>query len=147
MKLAPTYGRLLLICGSLLIAVSHAVMWLVVARVDAPVWWQFGVPLLIGGLGLGLAAPPLVNVILAGVPVRSAGSASGVLSTVNQIGGSAGVAFLGTLFFTHVASASNGSGQTAAFSAAFAAILPWQIGLYLLAAALMTLLPAGASAK
>lgn len=142
-KLAGRHGRRLLITGSLAIAASHAAMWLVVTRVDQPVWWQLGGPLLLGGLGLGLAAPPLVNVVLAAAPGRQAGSAGGVLSTVNQIGGSVGVAVLGTLFFTRVVHAGSG-GPAAAFGAAFAAVLPWQVGLYLLAAALMTLLPAAA---
>lgn len=142
-KLAPRHGRRLLITGSLLIAASHAGMWMVVTRLDIPTWWQLGGPLLIGGLGLGLAAPPLINVILAGVPARAAGSAGGVLSTVNQIGGSIGVAALGTLFFTHLADASTaGTGSVEAFGDAFAAVLPWQVVLYLVAAALMTLLPA-----
>ncbi|WP_227997082.1 MFS transporter [Nocardia australiensis] len=142
-KLAARHGRRLLITGSLLIAASHAAMWLVVIGLDSPAWWQLGGPLLVGGLGLGLAAPPLVNVILAGVPARAAGSAGGVLSMTNQIGGSISVAALGTLFFTHLTDAApTGSGSASGFSDAFAAILPWQIGLYLVAAALMTLLPA-----
>lgn len=146
-KLAARHGRRLLITGSLLIAASHAAMWLVVTRLEQPAWWQLGGPLLLGGLGLGLAAPPLVNVILAAVPGRSAGSAGGVLSTVNQIGGSVGVAALGSLFFTHVTgAAARGGGPAAAFGDAFTAILPWQIGLYLAAAALMTLLPTAAQA-
>ena len=142
-KLSARHGRRLLITGSLVIAASHAAMWLVVTRVDQPTWWQLGGPLLIGGLGLGLAAPPLVNVVLAAVPGRQAGSAGGVLSTVTQIGGSVGVAVLGTLFFTRVADAGSGRMATT-FGDAFAAVLPWQVGCYLLAAALMTLLPAAA---
>lgn len=143
-KLAVRHGRRLLITGSLLIAASHGLMWAVVARSDNPSWWQLGGPLLVGGLGLGQAAPPLVNVVLAAVPGRAAGSAGGVLSTINQVGGSIGVAALGTLFFRHVAGAEAG-GQTAIFPGAFAAILPWQVGLYLVAAALVTRLPAAGS--
>lgn len=142
-QLAARHGRRLLITGSLLIAASHAALWIVVTGFDTPTWWQLGVPLLLGGLGLGLAAPPLVNVILAGVPARAAGSAGGVLSTVNQIGGSIGVAALGTVFFTHLShAATGGNSPAAAFGDAFATVLAWQVGLYLVAAALMTLLPA-----
>lgn len=137
-RLSAHYGRRLLIIGSLAIAASHAFLWLVITRIAEPTWWQLGGPLLLGGLGLGLAAPPLVNVILAAVPARSAGSAGGVLSTVNQLGGSIGVAALGTLFFAHL---TTGHGD------AFAAVLPWQVGLYLVAAGLMMLLPAKARAE
>ena len=145
-KLAARHGRRLLMTGSLTIAASHAAMWLVITRIEQPSWWQLGAPLLLGGLGLGLAAPPLVDVVLAAVPHREAGSAGGVLSTVNQIGGSIGVAALGTVYFNHTAHAGAGR-QTTAFADAFAAVLPWQIGLYLLAAALMTLLPGRSSTQ
>lgn len=152
--LGQKHGRALLIVGSLVIAASHAAMWAVVTRLADPAWRQLGGPLLLGGLGLGLAAPPLVNVILAAVPARVAGAAGGVLSTVNQIGGSIGVAVLGTVFFTRVADLASGAagtsstaasgpgaGSAAVFADALASTLPWQIGLYLVAAALMTLLP------
>lgn len=66
---------------------------------DDPGYWALALPLFVGGLGLGLAAPILVNVVLAGVPGRDAGAAGGVLSTVNQLGGAAGIAVLGTVFF------------------------------------------------
>lgn len=145
-KLVARHGRRLLITGSLVIAASHAAMWLVVTRIDQPAWWQLGGPLLLGGLGPGLAAPPLINVVLAAVPGRQAGSAGGVLSTVNQIGGAAGVAALGTLFFTQLARA-DGAGPGVAYADAFAAVLPLQVGLYLVAAALMTTLPAATAVR
>jgi EmrB/QacA subfamily drug resistance transporter len=125
-------GRRWLVTGSLTVAASHVIMYVVVTQVADPAWWLIGIPLLVGGLGLGLAAPSLVNVVLAGVHGRAAGSAGGVLSTVNQFGGSIGVAALGTLFFTH----SGLPGE------AFAATLPWQVGLYVAAALLMARLHA-----
>jgi hypothetical protein len=42
---------------------------------------------------------PLLNIILAGVPGRDAGSASGVLTTFQQLGGAIGVAVVGVVFF------------------------------------------------
>jgi MFS family permease len=102
--------------------------------------------LFVGGLGLGLAAPILVNVVLAGVPGRDAGAAGGVLTTVNQIGGATGVAILGALFFTTVANATEaGQGPLTAYSSALAATMGWQIACYLVAAALMLLLPRAAT--
>ena len=134
-RFAARHGRRLLVVGSLVIAASHAALWWVVDQADRPTWWQVGGPLLLGGLGLGLAAPPLVGVVLAAVPGRVAGAAGGVLSTVNQVAGAVGVAALGALFFTRSAGGQVGD--------AFAAVLPWQVALYLAAALLMTLLPAG----
>jgi hypothetical protein len=54
---------------------------------------------LISGLGLGTVIAPLLNIILAGVPGRDAGSASGVLTTFQQLGGAIGVAIVGVVFF------------------------------------------------
>jgi EmrB/QacA subfamily drug resistance transporter len=51
------------------------------------------------GLGLGTVIAPLLNVILAGVPGRDAGSASGVLATFQQLGGAIGLAVIGVVFF------------------------------------------------
>ncbi|WP_262379789.1 MFS transporter [Nonomuraea sp. PA05] len=97
--LAARAGRTLLVTGSLTIAVSQLVLWFVVRGGGDPGYWPLALALFLGGLGLGLAAPILVSVVLAGVPGRNAGAAGGVLSTVNQIGGAVGIAVLGTVFF------------------------------------------------
>ena len=49
------------------------------------------------GFGVGLATAQLTSVILADVPVAESGQASGLQSTVRQLGSSLGVAVLGTL--------------------------------------------------
>lgn len=61
--------------------------------------WQFGALLLFSGLGLGMLTPPLSNYILYTIGSREVGSASGVMSTAQQVGGSLGVAAVGILFF------------------------------------------------
>ena len=139
--LAARVGRALLITGSLTLAASQALLWAVVHGGENPGYWMLALALFIGGLGLGLAAPILVNVVLAGVPGRDAGAAGGLLSTVNQIGAAAGVAVLGTVFFTALDSPSAGASRLHLFGTAFTAVLPIEIALYLLAAALMLLLP------
>jgi len=54
---------------------------------------------LVSGMGLGTVVAPLLNIILSGVPGRDAGSASGVLTTFQQLGGAVGVAVIGVIFF------------------------------------------------
>jgi hypothetical protein len=51
---------------------------------------------------------PLVNVVLAGIRGQDAGAASGVLSTVQQVGGAVGVAVIGVVFFGLLASQAAG---------------------------------------
>jgi hypothetical protein len=54
--------------------------------------------LLLGGFGMGMIAPILVDIVMSAVPPRDAGAASGVTNTVSQIGAAAGLAVVGALF-------------------------------------------------
>jgi len=69
--------------------------------------------LLIAGVGLGLVVAPLTNIVLAGVHSVDAGSASGALSTVQQLGGAIGIALIGVVFFGLLGAHANGSAATA----------------------------------
>jgi hypothetical protein len=55
--------------------------------------------LLLVGAGMGLRITPLNAIVLANVDPRSAGSASGVMSTVQQVGNEPGTALTGVIFF------------------------------------------------
>lgn len=139
--LAAKAGRTLLIAGSLTIAASQLVLWYIVKDGDDPGYWPLALALLIGGLGLGLAAPVLVNVVLAGVPGRNAGAAGGVLSTVNQIGGAVGIAVLGTIFFTSVTASATGAPVLPDYGHALGIVLIASAALYLITALVMLALP------
>ncbi len=56
------------------------------------------------GLGVGMATAQLTSVILIDVPVHQSGQASGLQSTVRQLGSSLGVALLGTLLIVSLGS-------------------------------------------
>ncbi|MGW4403440.1 MFS transporter [Nonomuraea sp. NPDC004702] len=139
--LATKAGRTLLITGSLTIAASQLTLWSIVKDGNQPGYWPLALALLAGGLGLGLAAPILVNVVLAGVPGRNAGAASGVLSTVNQIGGAAGIAVLGTIFFTTATPPATTPPAPPAYSHALSIVLIASTALYLITALVMLALP------
>jgi MFS family permease len=99
-RLAPTLGRRILSAGSLLLVAGMvALMWTVDRYGGAVDSWQLLPALLLCGLGLGSVVAPLVNVVLAGIRAQDAGAASGVLTTVQQIGGAVGVAVIGVVFF------------------------------------------------
>ncbi|WP_285488345.1 MFS transporter [Amycolatopsis taiwanensis] len=139
--LAGKAGRRLLITGALVLAGSQGLLWWLVGGGQVPGYWSLAAALFVGGLGLGLAAPILINIVLAGVPGRDAGAAGGVLSTVTQLGGATGVAALGTLFFTVLADQPATGEQVSRFSQALSSVLTWEIALYLAVAAIMLLLP------
>lgn len=94
-------GRVVLQAGALIAA--GGVTWLAIvtgghtAVLDI---WDIVPPLAVTGLGLGLTVAPLTDFTQAGVPERSAGSASGLQSAIIQVGNAVGVAVLGVIFFT-----------------------------------------------
>jgi EmrB/QacA subfamily drug resistance transporter len=62
-------------------------------------WWVTVGPLLLYGMGVGLATAQLTGVVLADVPVEQSGQGSGTQSTSRQIGSALGIAILGTVLF------------------------------------------------
>ena len=64
-------------------------------------------PLLIFGLGNGLAFVPLTTTALDGVDAKDAGAASGLVNVMQQLGGSLGLAVLVNVFGTESKSAAS----------------------------------------
>lgn len=99
-QLAPKLGRRVIQLGCLVIAAGMAGLILTVNIAGTGITgWLLLPSLFVCGLGLGLVAAPLADIILAGISERDAGSASGVFNTANQIGGALGVAIIGVIFF------------------------------------------------
>jgi EmrB/QacA subfamily drug resistance transporter len=99
-RLAARHGRRLVGLGA--VAVTACMLVLVVAVQgggrDHPGAWQVMPALLLGGLGMGMIAPILVDIVMSAVPPRDAGAASGVANTVSQVGTATGLAVVGALF-------------------------------------------------
>ena len=55
--------------------------------------------LLLEGAGMGFTIGPLTSIVRAGLTPQGAGSASGALSTMQQVGNALGVAVIGVVFF------------------------------------------------
>ena len=132
--LAQRHGRRVLAIGGLLMAAGIAGISLAAPHVGlggSP--WPVVPGLVVAGAGLALLVIPLVNVVLAAVPVEAAGGASGLFSTAQQLGGAVGVALAGTVFFGYL----NGH----SFEAAIVHTAPYAIGAFVLCAILAMLLP------
>jgi EmrB/QacA subfamily drug resistance transporter len=132
--LAQRYGRGILAAGGVLMAAGIGGVALAASHVGvngSP--WPIVPGLLVAGAGLGLLIVPLVNVVLAAVPVEVAGGASGLFSTAQQLGGALGVALLGVVFFDYL------DGHS--FQAALIHTAPYAMGAFALCVVLSMLLP------
>lgn len=63
------------------------------------------VPLILYGLGIGLAIAQLSNLVLSDIPSEKAGQGSGATNTTRQLGASLGIAIIGAVLFTGFATA------------------------------------------
>lgn len=127
-RLLPRYGpKTLAVTGSLVMVTG--LVWLALLSTDSAYFPALFGPLLLMGLGVGLAFAPLNVIVMATVPTEDAGAAGGVLQTMQQVGSTLGLGVLITVFGSVTrSSASTGAqltvdGMTAAFttSAVFAA--------------------------
>ncbi|MFE3618093.1 MFS transporter, partial [Streptomyces anulatus] len=99
--LAARYGRKVLMIGALVNAAGFALYGAMGVRYGSEFTsWQMALPLLITGAGFGMVVAPTLELLLGQVPIREAGSASGLLNTGQQLGTALGVALVGVLFFT-----------------------------------------------
>jgi EmrB/QacA subfamily drug resistance transporter len=125
------HGRRLITAGALTLAAGHGLLLDAVLGGGALVTLVPGMVLVGGGMGLLIA--PVASTVMAGVPGELAGSASGALSTVQNVGNAIGVGLVGALYFGAL-----GGGAAHAFALSLAALA----ALLLAVAALARLLPA-----
>jgi MFS family permease len=143
--LAPRIGRRVLQIGALTWAAGAVVLAVAVHGADASTSvWTFLPGFVVAGAGFGLMVSPIGVFTLADVPVDKAGSASGLFSTTGQLSGAAGVAVLGSLFFSVVdAHGSVGAGQPVElFRPAMEVALAVLVALMVVAAVVARQLPA-----
>jgi len=132
-SLAARYGRQTLAIGALVVAVG-----LVLFRISAGASTLALLPaFVVDGAGIGLVMAPLTATVLSGLTPQHAGSAAGVLSSVQQVGNALGVAVIGIVFYNAAGSATGG----AAIVHAFEVSIPYLVGLAVAVAALVQLLP------
>lgn len=86
-------------------------------------------PMTLIGLGNGMAVPVLTGVVLAGARTVQAGAAAGVLTTTQQFASAAGVAGIGTVFFTVLGS----HGDVGGYANALTWVAAIDLGLVLIA--------------
>jgi EmrB/QacA subfamily drug resistance transporter len=99
-ELVARHGRGLLLVGALVLASGHGVLLAAVGEVGVGGSVAALLPgLALIGTGMGLLIVPLATIVLTDVRTEHAGAASGVLSTMQNVGNALGVAVTGVVFF------------------------------------------------
>jgi len=132
---ARRIGHHILTLGFGLIAIGFCI---VIAALSwgLPLSWIFFLGLLCAGIGQGFILPSLVRIVLSEVSVERAGIASGLVTSLLQIGAAVGVALVAGVFYSVLGD------QTGlpAYSHAFAVTLEIVVGLMAICLALGCLL-------
>ncbi|GAP60776.1 tetracenomycin C resistance and export protein [Arthrobacter sp. Hiyo1] len=98
-RLMVRYGKIaMIVAGQLLLVMGLVGLWLLTADSPTPLVALVMVPVGVGG---SFTAPPIVALVLDHVTTEIAGTASGVINTVLQLGGSLSVAVYGALLNGH----------------------------------------------
>ncbi len=123
-----------------LVTILGGLLWFTQISVDGTYLKDLFPGFLLIGIGLGFSFVPVSIAALAGVPGQEAGLASGLINTVQQIGGALGVAILTTISTTRTEDALESGTDTPhalvdGFSVAF-----WVAAAFAAAAILATLL-------
>lgn len=143
--LVPRFGRKVLQAGALVMGSGMVLYGWLADRYGAEITsWQMVGPLVVVGLGMGLIVSPLANAILAEVPFAHAGSASGLINTMLQVGQALGLALTSVFFFSALPEVGGAPGSTA-FVDAFQNSVYWIAAILVAIALLMTTLPASAA--
>jgi EmrB/QacA subfamily drug resistance transporter len=100
-RLVPRFGARIIIWGGVVMMAGCAALGLELTLLAPGTISvaQLAVPMLLFGIGMGLVGGPLSPIALADVDIALAGAASGLLKTVQEMGGAIGVALIGGLYF------------------------------------------------
>jgi EmrB/QacA subfamily drug resistance transporter len=139
-RLVARWGTSAIVAGALVYAISIGLLIAQVQVAGSGLEPTRLIPVLIVvGAGQGLIMTPLLNLVLGFVEEAQAGMASGVISTVQQVGAALGVAVVGILFGTALA-AGGAVAQAGQYASAFVSGMLYNLGAALLVSVLLLML-------
>ncbi|TQJ05153.1 MFS transporter [Amycolatopsis cihanbeyliensis] len=141
-KLVPRFGRKVLQAGALIMA-AGMLLYLGATELFGQeiASWHMFLPLIVVGAGMGLIVAPLANAVLGDVPVQHSGSASGLISTTQQLGMALGLGLTSVFFFGVLGDQLTPATLGPAFVAAFQNTLWWVAGILVATFLVMFALP------
>ncbi|MFF9900529.1 MFS transporter [Streptomyces longispororuber] len=141
-KLVPRFGRKVLQTGALTMAAGVLIYIWEADRYGAGITsWQMALPLVVMGLGMGLIVAPLTDAVLSEVPREHAGSASGLINTVQQMGNALGLGLVSVVFYGAMDEDVVPQRVAAEFAHGFENALWWVVGVLTVIFLLMLGLP------
>ncbi|MFJ8655350.1 MFS transporter [Streptomyces rochei] len=140
--LVPRFGRKVLQAGALVMAAGVLLyLWEAGHYGLGITSWQMALPLVVMGVGMGLIVAPLTDAVLSQVPREHAGSASGLINTVQQVGNALGLGLVSVVFFGTMSDHPAPSGVGPAYADAFQNALGWVAAVMAVIFLLMFALP------
>lgn len=140
-RLVARWGTAAIVSGALVYAVSIGLLIAQVQVAGAELVPMRLIPVLVvAGAGQGFIMTPLLNLVLGFVDEAQAGMASGVISTVQQVGAALGVAVVGILFGAALAAGDGAAAQAGQYASAFVAGMLYNLGAALLVCILLRML-------
>lgn len=140
-RLIARWDTSAIIVGALVYAVAIGLLVTQVQIAGADLVATRLIPVLIVvGAGQGFIMTPLLNLVLGFVDGPQAGMASGVISTVQQVGAALGVAVVGILFGTELATGDGAIAQADQYVSAFVVGMLYNVGAALLVCILLLML-------
>jgi EmrB/QacA subfamily drug resistance transporter len=104
-RVVHRFGRQLIVIGTILVLIGlGAVVWVVANHFESDLGWWLVLPLLVAGIGSGLTISPNQTLTLSEVPVEQGGSAGGLIQVGARVGSAIGIAAVGSVFYSTLAS-------------------------------------------
>ncbi|MET7290360.1 MFS transporter [Streptomyces sp. NPDC005573] len=123
-RLARRYGNTTLVYCTAAVSVSMLALALIVHGVGVRVTpWELAPPMLVGGAAFGVFTASAFSMLLAQAPAAAAGSASGMLTTVQQVAGSLGLTVGAVVFFASQPAVIGGAERRSAATSFFHTLL------------------------
>ncbi|MCL6377604.1 MFS transporter [Pectobacterium brasiliense] len=140
-RLVARWSTVAIVAGALVYAVSIGLLIVQVQLAGADLVAVRLIPVLVVvGAGQGFIMTPLLNLVLGFVDEVQAGMASGVISTVQQVGAALGVAVVGILFGTALSTGDDAVAQGSQYVSAFVAGMLYNLIAALLVCILLLML-------
>jgi MFS family permease len=109
----PQLGRRAIMYGAAIMSLGLGILiWSIFSIGVSINSWQIAPGLVVAGIGMGLLFGALYGAVLNGVDTKHAGSASGTLSAVQQVGAAIGIAVIGVIYFGQLSSGSTAHFET-----------------------------------